>query len=80
MTRTPVPSIVPEPKIDDDPDPGNEAGGPDSIEEDTSIPPLTPDVPLSAQLEDDAVPDEIQEPETPDTEANTENPSAEPSA
>lgn len=44
-----------EPKIDPDPDPGNEAGGVDAVEE-------------------------IKEPEEPDTEANLDDPSAEPSA
>lgn len=74
-----TPGAAPEPQIDAEPDPGNEAGGPDAVEEDTSIPPLTPDVP-SAQLEDDDVPDEIQEPEKPDTEANIDDPNPEPSA
>lgn len=71
---------APEPQVDAEPDPGNEAGGTDAVEEDTSLPPVTPDVPLSAQMEDDDVPDEIQEPEDPDTEANLEDPSAEPPA
>jgi hypothetical protein len=74
-----TPGAAPEPHIDEDPDPGNEAGGTDAVEEDTAIPPVTPDVP-SAQLTDDEVPDEIQEPEEPDSEANIENPSTEPSA
>ena len=78
MNSTPGPA--PEPQIDEEPDPGNEAGGPDAVEEETSIPPLTPDVPLSAQLDDEHVPDEIQEPESPDSEANVEDPSVEPSA
>lgn len=80
MTRTQVPSVAPVPQVDEDPDPGNEAGGPDAIVEDTPFPPLTPDVPLSAQLDEDVVPDEIQEPETPDTDANTDDPNSEPSA
>ncbi|MCW2857962.1 MAG: hypothetical protein JWR52_3577 [Marmoricola sp.] len=80
MTRTPVPSIVPIPSVDADPDPGNEVGGTDAVEEDTVTPPVTPDVPLSAQMTNDQVPDEIQQPEKPDSEANVENPSAEPSA
>ncbi len=78
MSRTSVPSIVPaEPTIDEDPDPGNEAGGVDAVEKATSIPPLTPDVPLSAQL-DEEVPDEIQEAHGPDREANLDDPSTEP--
>ncbi len=80
MTRTTVPSIVPTPEVDPDPDPGNEVGGTDAVEDDAGVPPVTPDVPLSAQLDDEHVPDEIQEPEEPDTEANVEDPSAEPSA
>ncbi len=75
-----TPEAAPEPKVDANPDPGNEVGGPDAIPEDTAIPPVTPDVPLSAQVDDDVVPDEIQEPEKPDTSANTEHPTAEPSA
>lgn len=74
-----TPGTAPEPQVDQDPDPGNEAGGADAVAEQTSLPPVTPDVPLSAQLDED-VPDEIQEPEEPDSEANVENPSTEPSA
>ena len=75
-----TPGQAPVPQIDPDPDPGNEAGGPDAVEEETVLPPLTPDTPLSAQLDEDDVPDEVQEPETPDSEANEDEPSAEPSA
>lgn len=75
-----TPGEAPVPQVDDDPDPGNEAGGTDAIEEDTSIPPVTPDVPLSAQMDDDDVPEAIQEPEEQDSEANLEDPSAEPPA
>lgn len=67
----------PEPQIDPDPDEGNAAGGVDAIEEPVQVPPLTPDVP-SAQLSDDDVPDAIQEGEEPDSDANVEDPSAEP--
>ncbi len=74
-----TPGAAPEPQIDADPDPGNEAGGTDAIEIETSVPPVTRDV-GSAQLDDDDVPDEIQQAEEPDTEANTDDPSAEPSA
>lgn len=72
-------SQIPEPTIDDEPDPGNEAGGPDAVVEPTTVPPLNPEVPLPPDIED-VVPDEIQEPEEPDSEANVEEPSAEPSA
>lgn len=68
----------PEPQIDSEPDEGNAAGGIDAIEEPVQVPALDTVVP-SAQLEDDEVPDEIQEPEGPDSEANIDDPSAEPS-
>jgi hypothetical protein len=71
---------IPEPQIDPDPDPGNEAGGVDAIPDNGTFPPVPPDEPLNAQMEDEEVPDEIQEPEEPDSGANTEDPSTEPSA
>jgi hypothetical protein len=71
---------APEPTVDEDPDLGNAAGGTDAVEEPVLIPPLTPDTPLNAQLEDETVPDEISEPEEADSEANIDDPSAEPSA
>ncbi len=71
---------APVPQIDPEPDPGNEVGGTDAVAEDPAVPPVTPDVPMSAQLDDDDIPDAIQQPETPDTEANTADPSAESSA
>jgi len=74
------PGPAPEPTIDDDPDPGNEAGGTDAVEEETGWPPVTPETPLSAQFADEDVPDEVSAPEQPDSEANVEDPSAEPSA
>ena len=70
---------IPEPKIDPDPDPGNEAGGVDAVRENGTFPPVPPDEPLNAQMEDEDVPDEIQQPEDPDSRANVEDPSAEPS-
>lgn len=70
----------PVPQLDEDPDEGNAAGGVDAVEEPVQVDALTPDVP-SAQLDvEDDVPDAILEPEEPDSEANTEDPSAEPSA
>lgn len=72
------PDAIPEPTIDEDPDPGNEAGGTDAIEEDTTLPPLTRDVPLSAQVDDDEIPDSLQEPEGRDREADLDDPSKEP--
>ncbi|MCW2786839.1 MAG: hypothetical protein JWP74_3356 [Marmoricola sp.] len=76
---TTSPGAQPVPQIDEDPDPGNEVGGTDAIAGDTTIPPLTPDVPRSAQMNDDDVPDELKEPEGPDREANLDDPSSEPS-
>lgn len=73
-------ATAPVPEIDPEPDEGNEAGGVDAVENPSVVPPVTPDVPLSAQVTDDQVPDGIQEPEEPDSDANTEDPSAEPSA
>jgi hypothetical protein len=71
---------IPEPTIDADPDPGDAAGGVDAPEPDKPETPVTPDVPLSAQVDDDDIPDAIQEPEGQDSEANVEDPSAEPPA
>jgi hypothetical protein len=71
---------IPEPKIDPDPDPGNEAGGVDAVEENGTFPPVPPDEPLSAQMAEEKMPDEIKEPEEPDSDANVGDPSAEPSA
>ena len=71
---------IPEPQVDADPDPGNEAGGVDAVEENGTFPPVPPEEPLNAQMADEEVPEEIQEPEEPDTDANVEDPSAEPSA
>ena len=74
------PGPAPEPQIDADPDPGNEAGGPDAVEEETGWPPVTPDTPLSAQIDDDDMPDGVTQPESKDSDANVDDPSAEPSA
>jgi hypothetical protein len=68
---------IPEPKVDPDPDPGNEAGGVDAPDYDVPNPPVPPDEPLNAQMEDEKVPDEIQEGEEPDRPADTEDPSKE---
>jgi hypothetical protein len=69
---------IPEPKIDPDPDPGNEAGGVDAVHENGTFPPVPPDEPLSAQMAEEAVPDELQTGEEPDRDADTEDPSKEP--
>lgn len=68
---------IPEPTVDEDPDPGNAAGGVDAPEQEVPFPPVPPDEPLSAQMTDE-VPDEVQEPEEPDSEADVEDPTAEP--
>jgi hypothetical protein len=72
-------STIPEPKVDPDPDPGNEAGGVDAVPENGTFPPVPPDEPMSAQMADEKMPDEIQEQEAPDRDADTEDPSSEPS-
>jgi hypothetical protein len=69
---------APEPVIDEEPDEGNAAGGVDAVEEPVNTDPVTPDPPTSD--DEDELPDEVTEPEEPDTEANTEDPSVEPSA
>jgi hypothetical protein len=68
---------IPEPQVDPDPDPGNEAGGVDAVEENGTFPPVPPDEPLNAQMEDEKVPEEIKEQEEPDRPADTEDPSKE---
>ena len=70
---------IPEPTIDPDPDPGNEAGGVDAVEDGGLMPPVPPDEPLNAQMADEEVPDELKGREEPDREADTEDPSREPS-
>jgi hypothetical protein len=68
---------IPEPQVDPDPDPGNEAGGVDAVEENGTFPPVPPDEPLNAQMEDEKVPEEIKEQEEPDRPADTDDPSKE---
>lgn len=47
-----------------DPTPEEEPGGPDAIERDPDdFPLVTPDQPRSAQLDEEEVPDEIDEPD-----------------
>jgi hypothetical protein len=64
------PSPRPEPHLDAPPDEG--PGGPaDMIHRDQEdLPPATPDQPRSAQVEDENVPDEIQQPEEKDTDVD----------
>ena len=69
---------IPEPTVDADPDPGNEAGGVDAVPDNGTIPPVPPDEPLNAQMEEEDVPDEVQESEEPDREPDTADPSSEP--
>ena len=81
MTTEPGPPT--QPQLDEDPDPGAAVGGTDAIAEPTpgtEEPPLTREVPASAQVDRDEIPDELQQPEGPDSEANMDDPSAEPSA
>lgn len=57
---------APEPHIDEDPDEGDAAGGVDAIEPAHQADPVTPDAPMSPQVDENAVPDAIQEGEEPD--------------
>lgn len=73
------PGEKPEPQLDAAPDEG--PGGPaDMVHRDEDdVPPATPDQPRSAQVEEQHVPDEIEEPEEVDEEekdvdASTEEP------
>ena len=63
----PNPADRPEPKKDAPPDEG--PGGPADVvhHDDDDLPPATPDQPRSAQVEEEHVPDEIEEPEEKDT-------------
>ena len=67
----------PEPKEDPTPDggPGGPADAVESHEEHT--PPATPDQPRSAQIEEENVPDEIQQPEELDEDEKDVDPSDE---
>jgi len=69
-----------EPTIDENPDPGNAAGGTDAVVEDIAAPPVSRELPAHEQASHPDVPDELLEPEGPDREANIEDPSTEPSA
>jgi hypothetical protein len=61
------PGEMPEPKMDPPPDPG--PGGPaDWVDPDVDDVPATPDQPRSAQVEEQHVPDEIEQPEELDEE------------
>jgi hypothetical protein len=57
------PTPMPEPKEDAPPDEG--PGGPADVftHDQNDEPPATPDQPRSAQVEEESVPDEIEEPE-----------------
>ncbi len=74
------PGPAPEPQIDENPDPGNEVGGTDAVEEPDTLPPLMRDVPQSAQIDGEEIPDDLKKPEGRDREADIEDPSTEPSA
>ena len=66
----PDPGEKPEPQLDAPPDEG--PGGPaDMVHRDQDdLPPATPDQPRSAQVEEQHVPDEIEEPEEKDTDVD----------
>ncbi len=68
---------IPEPTIDQEPDEGELAGGADAIDPHAPFPPVTPDPPLAAHLSDE-VPDAVREPEESDRDADTGDPSKEP--
>ena len=74
------PGAKPEPKLDAPPDPG--PGGPaDWIDPDADeVPVATPDQPRSAQVEEQHVPDEIEDPEELDEEEKDVEPGDEPPA
>ena len=73
----PDPAEKPEPTEDAPPDEG--PGGPaDVVHRDKDdFPPATPDQPLSAQVDDEKIPDEIEEPEEMDEEQQEADPSTE---
>ncbi len=74
------PSEQPEPRMDTPPEPG--PGGPaDRVEPDEDDFPLTiPDQPRSAQVEEQNVPEEIEEPEELDEGSKEMEPGEEPSS
>ena len=79
MSSSQDPGEKPEPKLDAPPDEG--PGGPADVvhHDQDDLPPATPDQPRSAQVEEQHVPDEIEEPEEIDEEekhvdASTEEP------
>ena len=73
----PDPAEKPEPTEDAPPDEG--PGGPaDVIQRDKDdFPPATPDQPRSAQVEDEELPDEVEQPEEMDEEEKDADPSTE---
>jgi hypothetical protein len=56
-------SDAPTPQIDQEPDEGEAAGGVDAVLPAHVVDPVIPDPPVSAQIDEDQVPDEIQQPE-----------------
>ncbi|MGZ8738497.1 MAG: hypothetical protein ACXWW7_15125 [Nocardioides sp.] len=73
----PTPADRPEPQEDAPPDEG--PGGPaDMVHRDSDdVPPATPDLPRSAQVEEQQVPDEIEHPEELDEEQKDADPGTE---
>lgn len=80
MSESPDEATAPEPTLD--PPPDESPGGPaDRVERDPDDFPLTtPDQPRSAQVEEQHVPDEIEQPEELDEEERELGPGEEPSA
>ena len=68
---------APEPRIDANPDEGEAAGGVDAVTAPHPPDPVIPEPPISAQLDQDEIPDEVEEPEEPDTGAQEAQPQGE---
>ena len=60
------PNLADRPEPQEDPAPDDGPGGPADMVRDDDLPPATPDQPRSAQVEQEHVPDEIEEPEEKD--------------
>lgn len=75
---------APEPRIDDNPDEGEAAGGVDAVAPPHQPDPVIPEPPISAQVDEDTIPDAIQEQDDTDQEGrhaepNGDDPASEPS-
>lgn len=65
---------APEPRVDPNPDEGDAAGGVDAVSPRHAEQPVTPEPPISAQLDEEAVPEEIQERDDSDQEGRDSAP------